>query len=97
MDMDAEYTMDEELLALSYFDDARRGFARRGTILPDDLESEVIVPGSQMPAIACLAEGMSPADVWAECREDARGTLALIASCLATRGVCDATCDGCQS
>ncbi len=97
MDMDAEYTMDEELLALSYFDDARRGFARRGTILPDDLESEVIVPGSQMPAIACLAEGMSPADVWAECLEESRNLLALRASCRSTRGVCDETCQGCQS
>jgi hypothetical protein len=52
--------------------DARRRWADVGLVL-GDLESDD----------DAVDAGMTPAEVWAECLEDARGTLA---------HVCDATC-----
>jgi hypothetical protein len=74
-----DWTLDEEFLALSYFAGARSRWAAVGLTLPDDLESDERTAGT----CADYPEGMTPAEVWQECLEEARDVLA---------HVCDVMC-----
>jgi hypothetical protein len=84
-------TPEETLLALEHYRAAQRSWATgpRRAILSDDTTDDTLVGAftaeqlARMPAAhrewfeaTGLAEGMSAAEVWQECLEDARMTLA---------------------
>jgi hypothetical protein len=93
------YTPEETLLALEHYRAAQRRWAARphSAILSDDITDDTLVGAftaeqlARMPAAHRewfvangLAEGMSAAEVWQECLEDARGIL---------NHRCDETCE----
>jgi hypothetical protein len=80
-----DWTIDEELLALQYYADARAQWATVGLVLSADITSADRVEDSQSPG---FPEGLSPAEVWEECLEDARGVLAHAQVCTDSRCDC---------
>jgi hypothetical protein len=62
-----EWTLDEELLALGYFAEARSRWAAAGLKLGEDLESD-----ERRGHCPMLPDGMTAAEVWLECLQEAR-------------------------